>query len=216
MIKKITSLTAVCLLAACSTAKTEPQPTAQAEQPLPSFVFVKDVAGAKTVGKGSIGYRFVLLQPNTNRPAVNTPFAISHAAGKLPFANVKNTYHGITDERGMTPLFAFEQAVPEQGWVLVPRVGEGMEGGWVTLSNPQQQLLVGIPYSIAVCGAKPYWVHGKTNSIGQTAHVAYSGQAQSMLYPYSADPAVQQTRLQACPAPKAAAKSKPNKKSTKK
>ena len=213
MLKKFAVLVAAGLLAACSNTSApaskdaKPQ-TAANPQPLPPFVFVKDIEGAPRVGKGTLGYRFVLLEPNTNRLAANTPFAISHTQVKLPFAGADNVYRGMTDARGMTPLFVVEQALPEAGWILVPRAGEGTQGQWLTLANPQQQPMAGWLYSIAVCGAKPYWVHGQTNVLGQTAYVAHAESTKLVLYPYSADAAVQQTRLKACPAPQTATKAK--------
>ncbi len=215
MIKKLAAVAALALLGACSSAKTDTPAAQSASQPLPPFLFVQEVAGAEIVGQGQLGYRFALLQPNGNRLAENTPFALTHSSVKVPGSNAKNVYQGITNERGLTPVFAFAQGVPEEGWILLPRVGEGANGLWFTLSSPQQQLLSGVPYSIAVCAAQAYWVHGQSNSRGQTAYIATAVETPLRLYPYSDDAAVQQERLKTCPPLKAEPKGKAARKTVK-
>ena len=116
MKKSFLAVAAVLALTACGTAKKPEQQQAsraQQQQVPPQFVFTKDVQGAQQVGTGTTGYRFVLLVPGTTQPAAKQPFVLSHSSVKLPFATDKteNLYHGVTDERGMTPVFVFNGEV---------------------------------------------------------------------------------------------------------
>ncbi len=202
MKKVLLALAATASLAACNSTKPEQKTAPQAKQQvLPPFVFTKDVQGAQQVGKGKVGYRFILLQPNSNQIAANQPFALTYAGGKLPFVtDGTNVYRGVTDARGMTPVFVFEGNVNQQGFVLLPRVGEGNTGGFVTLSNNQKEARRGMPYSMAVCGSKPYLFSNVTNSVGQTAYVAFNKGTKVQLLPYTNDEAQRKQQLaQVCP-----------------
>ena len=221
MKKSFLAVAAVLALTACGTAKKPEQQQAsraqQQQQVPPQFVFTKDVQGAQQVGTGTTGYRFVLLVPGTTQPAANQPFVLSHSSVKLPFATDKteNLDHGVTDERGMTPVFVFNGEVAQEGFVLLPQVGQGKVGGWLNLSNDQRQPLAGVPYSMAVCEKSPYMFSAVTNNIGQTAYVAVSNKNVKIeLLPFSNDEAVRNKQLtDVCPP---AAKAAPAKKAVKK
>lgn len=200
-------------LAACGTGKVPEADgrAAAAQQPkiIPPFVFTQDTQGARQVGKGTVGYRFVLLEPNSNRVAANKPFVLAHSAGKLPFANAEEgVYFGTTDARGMTPVFVFETAVPENGFVLLERVGNGKNGTWLNLADNGTPL-IGMAYTLNVCEKKPYQYHGITNTHGQTVYVAAKKGTEMRIMPYNNDPAAQQASLkQACQTVKSTARSK--------
>ena len=221
MKKSFLAVAAVLTLTACGTTKQPAEkqaPRAQQQQQIPpQFVFTQEVQGAQQVGKGNTGYRFVLLVPGTTQPAAKQPFVLSHSSIKLPFANNKteNIYRGVTDERGMTPVFVFEGQVPQEGFLLLPQVGKGPVGGWVNLSNEQRQPLVGAPYSMAVCEKSPYLFSALTNNRGQSAYVAVSNKNVKVeLLPFSNDQTVRAKQLaDAC---QPAAKAAPAKKAVKK
>lgn len=207
MKKSFLAVAAVLALTACGTARQPAEkhtPGAQQQQQVPpQFLFTQDIQGAQQVGKGNTGYRFVLLVPGTTQPAAKQPFVLSHSSVKLPFANnqTENIYQGVTDERGMTPVFVFEGPVQQEGFVLLPKVGNGPVGGWVNLTNGQRQPLVGTPYSMAVCDKSPYLFSALTNNKGQSVYVAASGKEVKVnLLPFSNDQAVRAKQLaDACP-----------------
>lgn len=200
MKKMIPMLAAVWVLGACSSPKAPNQEVAGKTdikpQPVLPFAFVKDAQGAEQIGKGKVGYRFALLEPNTRRSAVSKPFALAHRSGKLPFANTADgIYFGKTDDRGLTPVFLFENAVAESDFVLVERVGKGKNGGWLTLSNNGQPM-VGVPYTLNICAKRqPYQYHGVTNTLGQTVYVAEAKGTKVHITPFTNDAAAQKATL---------------------
>ncbi|MDO4642076.1 MAG: hypothetical protein Q4A84_10345 [Neisseria sp.] len=209
MKKSALILTAALLLAACNSTKQPPKPATpqpaapQQPQSIPPFGFMKDVQGAQQVGKGNTGYRFVLFEPNTTRMAANKPFVLAHRAGRLPFANgADGMYFGTTDANGLTPVFVFESPVPEDGFILLERIGRGNSGTWLNL-NDNGRPLSGVAYTLNVCAAKPYQYHGVTNTRGQTVYVAADKGTKMHITPYTNDAAAQQATLaRLCPAVK--------------
>lgn len=191
MVKKIAALCGVVwLLGACSNMQRE-HITVQRVQPqiLPPFGFMKDAQGAQQVGQGKVGYRFILLEPNTAVMAANKPFMLAHRSGNLPFANGSDgVYLGVTDAKGMTPLFLFETQVPEEGFVVLERIGKGNSGTWLNLSDNGKPL-IGVPYTLNVCDAKPYQYHGVTNTRGQTVYIAADKGTLVYISPYTEDEA---------------------------
>lgn len=206
MKKGVLSLAIILVLAACGNTK-QPQPTVQQpavvpqqQQIIPPFGFMKDIQGAQQVGKGNIGYRFVLFEPNTARIAANKPFVLAHRTDKLPFANgADGVYYGTTDASGLTPVFAFENPIAENGFVLLERIGRGNSGTWLNL-NRNGSALIGATYTLNVCSAKPYQYHGVTNTRGQTVYVAADKGTKIHITPYTNNVVEQQAVLaRLCP-----------------
>lgn len=198
-------LSTVLLLGACSSMQHEQAMNRIARpQILPPFGFMNDAQGAPRVGEGRIGYRFVLFEPNTGILAVNKPFMLAHKAGNLPFAKAdEGVYLGITDAQGMTPLFLFDTQVPEDGFVLLERIGKGNSGAWLNLTDNGKPL-IGVRYTLNVCDEQPYQYHGVTNTRGQTVYVAADKGTNVHISPYAEDEAAQKAALaHYCPTKKA-------------
>ncbi|WP_107688588.1 hypothetical protein [Neisseria wadsworthii] len=209
MVKKIAAICGVVwLLGACGNVQRE-QITVQGAQPqiLPPFGFMKDAQGAQQVGQGKVGYRFILLEPNTAVMAANKPFMLAHRGGNLPFANGSDgVYLGVTDAKGITPLFLFETQVPEDGFVLLERIGKGNSGAWLDLTDNGRPL-IGVRYTLNVCDEQPYQYQGVTNTRGQTVYVAADKGTNVHISAYREDEAAQKAALaHYCPTKKTMSK----------
>lgn len=130
---------------------------------------------ATQVGTGAYRYQFVLRDTVSTAPAALRPFALSHAQFDLPFVREqKDVYQGITDARGRTPVFAFEQIPPAQGWVLLERFGSGPYGERMRLQAGDGEGIGRMAYQMVVCGKTPRLYRGVTTAQGDTAYVATS------------------------------------------
>lgn len=135
------------------------------------------------VGSGPHRYQFVLRDTVSAAPAALRPFALSHTAFDLPFvAAEKDVYQGITDAQGRTPVFAFEQAPPAQGWVLLERFGSGPNGERMRLQAGDGEGIGAMAYELVVCGKTPRLYRGVTTADGDTAYVATSAIVNLLLY----------------------------------
>ena len=116
-------------------------------------------------------------------PAALRPFGLSHTAFDLPFvAAEKDVYQGITDAQGRTPVFAFEQAPPAQGWVLLERFGSGPYGERMQLKAGDGEGVGAMAYELVVCGKTPRLYRGVTTAEGDTAYVATSAIVNLLLF----------------------------------
>ncbi|MET4617727.1 hypothetical protein ABIA71_003315 [Stenotrophomonas sp. 2619] len=138
---------------------------------------------AAQVGSGPHHYQFVLRDTVSGDPAALRPFALSHTAFDLPFvAAEKDVYQGITDAQGRTPVFAFEQAPPAQGWVLLERFGSGPYGERMQLKAGDGEGVGAMAYELVVCGKTPRLYRGVTTAEGDTAYVATSAIVNLLLF----------------------------------
>jgi len=138
---------------------------------------------APQVGTGPHRVQFVLHDTVSAAPAAMRPFALSHTAFDLPFVREeKDVYQGITDARGRTPVFAFEQAPPAAGWVLLERFGSGPFGERMRLHGGGDHAVAAMPYEVVVCGQTPRLYRGVSNARGETAYVATSRVVDLLLY----------------------------------
>ena len=138
---------------------------------------------ALQVGSGPHRYQFVLRDTVSAAPAALRPFALSHTAFDLPFvAAEKDVYQGITDAQGRTPVFAFEQAPPAQGWVLLERFGSGPYGERMRLQAGDGEGIGAMAYELVVCGKTPRLYRGVTTADGDTAYVATSAIVNLLLF----------------------------------
>ncbi|MDY0955519.1 hypothetical protein SOM22_13155 [Stenotrophomonas rhizophila] len=138
---------------------------------------------APQVGSGPHRYQFVLRDTVSAAPAAVRPFALSHTAFDLPFvAAEKDVYQGITDAQGRTPVFAFEQAPPAQGWVLLERFGSGPNGERMRLQAGDGEGIGAMAYELVVCGKTPRLYRGVTTADGDTAYVATSAIVNLLLF----------------------------------
>ena len=138
---------------------------------------------AAQVGSGPHRYQFVLRDTVSGAPAALRPFALSHTAFDLPFvAAEKDVYQGITDAHGRTPVFAFEQAPPAQGWVLLERFGSGPYGERMQLKAGDGEGVGAMAYELVVCGKTPRLYRGVTTAEGDTAYVATSAIVNLLLF----------------------------------
>ncbi|WP_448133102.1 hypothetical protein [Stenotrophomonas rhizophila] len=138
---------------------------------------------APQVGSGPHGYQFVLRDTVSAAPAALRPFALSHTAFDLPFvAAEKDVYQGITDAQGRTPVFAFDQAPPAQGWVLLERFGSGPYGERMRLQAGDGEGVGAMAYELVVCGKTPRLYRGVTTADGDTAYTATSAIVNLLLF----------------------------------
>lgn len=138
---------------------------------------------APQVGSGPHRYQFVLRDTVSAAPAALRPFALSHTAFDLPFvAAEKDVYQGITDAQGRTPVFAFEQAPPAQGWVLLERFGSGPYGERMRLQAGDGEGVGAMAYELVVCGKTPRLYRGVTTADGDTAYTATSAIVNLLLF----------------------------------
>ena len=161
---------------AASAAPAEATASPQVEQILPD-------PHAPQVGSGPHRYQFVLRDTVSAAPAAVRPFALSHTAFDLPFvAAEKDVYQGITDAQGRTPVFAFEQAPPAQGWVLLERFGSGPYGERMRLQASDGEGVGAMAYELVVCGKTPRLYRGVTTAEGDTAYAATSAIVNLLLF----------------------------------
>lgn len=138
---------------------------------------------APQVGSGPHRYQFVLRDTVSAAPAALRPFALSHTAFDLPFvAAEKDVYQGITDAQGRTPVFAFDQAPPAQGWVLLERFGSGPYGERMRLQAGDGEGVGAMAYELVVCGKTPRLYRGVTTADGDTAYTATSAIVNLLLF----------------------------------
>lgn len=138
---------------------------------------------APQVGSGPYRYQFVLRDTVSTAPAALRPFALSHTAFDLPFvAAEKDVYQGITDAQGRTPVFAFEQAPPAQGWVLLERFGSGPYGERMQLLAGDGEGVGAMAYELVVCGKTPRLYRGVTTAEGDTGYAATSAIVNLLLF----------------------------------
>lgn len=181
MIASKPSLALAALLGLCATATAHPV-AAEGVESAPVEQIRPD-PHAVQVGSGRHRYQFVLRDTVSAAPAAMRPFALSHTQFNLPFVHEeKDVYLGITDAQGRTPVFAFEQAPPAQGWVLLERFGSGPYGERMRLQDGQGEGVGVMAYEMVVCGKTPRLYRGVTNAHGDTAYVATSAIVDLMLF----------------------------------
>jgi hypothetical protein len=176
----------IALLGACDGTNVRPQPPA-IHAPAPaaaSVTLIQDFAGAQQVGAGPHRYRFVLNDRNSDQPAANRPYALSHRSADLPFvASTKKVYQGVTDALGRTAVFAFAEAMPADGWVLRERFGSGDLGEQLVMTDRAQRALAGIDYELVICGDPPTIYRGTTDANGLAGYAATSTATKVKLRP---------------------------------
>lgn len=161
---------------AASAAPAEATPSPPVEQ-------IRPDPHAPQVGSGPYRYQFVLRDTVSTAPAALRPFALSHTAFDLPFvAAEKDVYQGITDAQGHTPVFAFEQAPPAQGWVLLERFGSGPYGERMQLLAGDGEGVGAMAYELVVCGKTPRLYRGVTTAEGDTGYAATSAIVNLLLF----------------------------------
>jgi hypothetical protein len=126
-------------------------------------------------GSGRYPYRFVLMNPSTNKPWPNHPFRLFAKNLKLPSPQYEGAvYHGVTDANGMTPVFQMKYLLSDQAWVVIERVGEGRFGKSFIMKstgrNPAP--IYGYPYALVVCSQPPIVHVGTSDAHGNTAYLA--------------------------------------------
>jgi hypothetical protein len=126
-------------------------------------------------GNGRYPYRFMLVNPVSDKPWPNHPFRLFAKNHKLPSPqNDGAVYHGVTDANGMTPVFRMKYKISDQAWDLTERVGEGRFGRSfnMTSSGRNSQPVAGYPYALVVCSQPPIVYLGTSDARGNTAYLA--------------------------------------------
>ena len=134
-------------------------------------------AGVETFGTGRHAHRFTLFNPQTNKPWPNHPFRLFAKHHDLPSRQPsKSVYHGVTDANGMTPIFLMNTKIPDKGWDLTERVGEGPFGKsfYMKSSGPNRRPIIGYPHAMVICSPVPIVHFGVTDARGNTAYLASS------------------------------------------
>lgn len=190
MTKPLLILTAALLAGCTATAVSQVEAVHEGmEYDQPSSVrghhFTRDFSGAKIYGKGPYRYRLVLQAPIIDgQPEANQPYALSHDEADFFFVNnEKKVFQDTTDHLGRTAVFAFEEPVNPDKWLLRLRTGSGSYGEQFRLIDSDDQPLKGFDYAILVCNPKPYLYRGKTDNRGYTAYAATAAEGiDLMLY----------------------------------
>jgi hypothetical protein len=126
-------------------------------------------------GDGRYPYRFMLVNPATNKAWPKHPFRLFAKNHKLPSRqNGGAVYHGVTDANGMTPIFQMKRKISDQAWDLTERVGEGRFGKSFKMksSGPNLWPISGYPYAMVVCSQPPIVYLGTSDARGNTAYLA--------------------------------------------
>lgn len=133
-------------------------------------------ADTETIGSGDYGYRFVLLEPHTGKPATDTDYALSTNSKTdytLPLvADEKKVYQGRTDHLGRTPVFRLPVRLPDSAFDLRERFGSGPYGETFRLLDHNDNMLSDMKYHLMICSNPPRTFQGYTYPNGETVYTA--------------------------------------------
>jgi hypothetical protein len=129
--------------------------------------------GVTTVGSGRYAYQLTLINPETEVPWPNRPYAITLNGYDFPFIDdEKDVLQGITNAFGQTDIIRMDARIPDTAWDMQERFGTGKFGERFRIMGPDDKILTGQPYVVAVCSDPPKYVRGYTDKTGKTAYVA--------------------------------------------
>jgi hypothetical protein len=136
-----------------------------------------DAEKSLVVGEGRYAYQFTLIDPHTNKPWPNRPYALTtgrHNHYHLPFvADQKNVYQGISDAEGKTALFRLPVRISDKDWDLRERFGSGPNGETFKLkTSGSGKPLADYPYLLMICSTPPKYHIGFSYPNGDTAYSA--------------------------------------------
>ncbi len=143
-----------------------------------------DDRSVRVYGSTRFAYRFTLISPETGAPWPNRPFRLFAKSHHLPSRQPsKKVFHGVTDAQGKTPVFRMDRLIPDRGWVLMERIGDGPFGKSFLLkrSGTRSEPLGGYPYALVVCATPRIVYKGKTSAGGDTAYMTSNAPADMML-----------------------------------
>lgn len=135
-------------------------------------------------GAARFAYRFTLINPETGNPWPNRPFRLFAKRHDLPSRQPSaNIFHGVTDAQGKTPIFRMERRIPDTGWVLMERIGDGAFGKsfLLTSSGRRSKPLRAYRYAVVVCATPKTVYKGYTSASGDTAYVTSDKPARIVL-----------------------------------
>lgn len=92
-------------------------------------------AGPAAIGSGPHSYRFIVRSPQDNEQPYRRGRYQIELKGAQRFPDGTRFYRGVTDARGRTANFRFEEEIPAADWFVQPLVGTGNLGESFHLSS---------------------------------------------------------------------------------